>query len=261
MLAGQETLIKRSLPSQSVMRFNHLLAPFNNVDMRRAIMAVVSQTEFMTAIHGPDFPEYWSDKCGVFVPGSAMDSAAAMERLTGKRDFDKARALIRSAGYKGETIVILDPVDYAAFHACALLTADLFRKLGLKVDVQSMNWGTFMQRRNSQEPTAAGGWNVAFTAITGPNNLDPAGHLALRGNGRKAWFGWPTNDRIEQLRADWFKASTLAEQKALCAAIQTQVLEDVVYIPLGASYPVTALRKGWEDYQPQMALFFNLRKV
>lgn len=184
------------------MRFNHLHAPFNNVEIRRAVLSVVNQTEYMTAMNGADFPEYWSDRCGVFVPGSPMDSDAGMEKLTGKRDIEKARAAIKAAGYNGEKVVLLDPVDFPTWHAAALVTADLFKRLGFNVDLQTMDWGTAVQRRNNQEPVSAGGWSVAFTGNTGPNNLDPAGHLPMRGNGKQAWFGWPTSERLEQLRID-----------------------------------------------------------
>lgn len=255
------TLIKRSLPSIALMRFNHLHAPFNNKLMRQAVLAALSQTDFMMAMNGPDFPEFWSDECGVFVPGSPMSSDGGMDKLLGKRDLDKARAMIKEAGYKGEAVVLLDPVDFPIYHAAALVADDLFQKLGIKTDLQPMNWGTKMQRRNSQEPPSAGGWNVAFTATTGPNNLDPAGHLAIRGTGKKAWFGWPTSERIEQLRLDWFKASTLEEQQKICRELQIQVFEDVPYIPLGATYPVSAIRKEWVDFQPQMPLFYTLRKA
>ncbi len=254
------TLLKRTLPAISVMRFNHLHAPFNNPLMRQAILSVIDQTEYMTAVNGADFPEYWSDRCGVFVPGSPLDSDAGMEKLKGKRDLNRARAMIKEAGYQGESIVMLDPVDFPAHHAAALVSADLFKRLGLKVDLVSMDWGTTVQRRNSQEPPKAGGWNVAFTAITGPNNLDPAGHLALRGNGKQAWFGWPTSERLEQLRLAWFEAPDLEAQKKIARDIQLQVFEDVPYIPLGAVYGVTALRKQWRDFQPEMPLFYTFRK-
>lgn len=254
-------LVRRSLPTIGVMRFNHLHAPFNNVDIRRAVLSAVNQTEYMTAINGADFPEFWSDKCGVFVPGSPMASDAGMEKITGKRDIDKARAAIKAAGYNGEKVVLLDPVDFPSWHAAALVTADLFQRLGFNVDVQTMDWGTAVQRRNSKEPISNGGWSVAFTGNTGPNNLDPAGHLALRGNGEKAWFGWPTSEKIEQLRVDWFNAPDLETQKKICRDIQLQVLEDVPYVPLGASYPVTALRKGWKNFQPQISLFYTVQQA
>lgn len=252
-------LVKSALPTINILRFNHLYPPFDNVEIRRAILSVVNQTDFMTAANGSSFPEYWSDRCGAFVPDSPMDSPAGMEKLTGKRDLDAARAAIKKAGYNNERIVLLDPVDFPAHHASALVAADLFKKLGLNVDVQSVDWGTAVQRRNSQAAPAEGGWNVAFTGLTGTNNLDPAGHLALRGNGRKAWFGWPDSPRLEELRTAWFKAPDLEAQKKICAQIQEQIFLDVPYIPLGATYGVAAVRKEWKDFQPQMPLFYTLR--
>jgi peptide/nickel transport system substrate-binding protein len=254
------TLIKASLPAISILRFNHLYPPFDNVLMRRAILAVVNQTEYMTAANGSEFPEYWHDQVGVWVPGTPMATTAGLEKLTGKRDFALARSLIKEAGYKGEPIVLLDPVDSPKHHASALVTADLFKKLGLKVDLRSMDWGSYLQRRNSQDPPASGGWHVGFTAMTGTSNLDPTSNLGIRGTGKQAWFGWPTNPTIEKLRTDWFYAPTLEQCKALCQDIQLQVLDQVPYIPLGAIYNLMALRKGWTNFQAQGPVFYTMRK-
>ncbi len=46
------TLLKRSLPTVAILRFNHLQPPFNNVLMRRAVLASINQTDYMTAING-----------------------------------------------------------------------------------------------------------------------------------------------------------------------------------------------------------------
>lgn len=253
-------LVKRSLPTIGVMRFNHLQAPFNNRLIRQAVLSVVDQKEFMIAMNGADFPEYWDAECGVFVPNSPMASDVNMEKLTGTRDFEKAKAMIKEAGYNGERVVLIDPVDFPTWHAAALVAADLLKRLGLNVDVKAMDWGSAVQQRNNKESVENGGWSVAFTGNTGPNNLDPAGHLALRGNGEKAWFGWPTNEKVEQLRLDWFNAANLEQQQEICREIQREVLEDVLYVPLGASYPVTALRKEWQDFQPQISLFYTVHK-
>ncbi|MEN9773516.1 MAG: hypothetical protein RL322_586 [Pseudomonadota bacterium] len=253
-------LIKRTLPSQVLMRFNHLTPPFNNKLMRQAILAAVDQKEYLLAMYGDEYPEYYAPYAA-FVPGSPLDSDAGIDKIRSKRDLKKAAEMVKASGYKGEPVVMMDPVDYPEFHTAALVTVELFKKLGIKVDLQSMNWGTKMQRRNNQAPADKGGWNVAFTATTGPNNLDPAGHLALRGSGMKAWFGWPTSDRIEQLRLDWFNAPSLAAQQKIAREMQLQIFEDVPYVPLGARYTVSAIRREWTDFQPQMPLFFSLRKA
>jgi peptide/nickel transport system substrate-binding protein len=254
-------LIKSALPSIFIMRFNHLHAPFDNVEMRRAILSVISQSDFMMAANGADFPEYWNAQCGVFAPGTPMASDAGMEKLNGKRDMGRARKWIKEAGYKGETIVILDPVDAAPYHACALVTEDLFKQLGLKTELRPMNWGTYLQRRNNQEPPQAGGWNIAFTALTGTSNLDPASNLGMRGTGKQGWFGWPTNPTLEALRMDWFFADGLQARQKICQAIQVEVLDQVPYIPLGANYNLSAIRKNWQHFQPQGPVFYTVRSI
>lgn len=253
------TLIKAALPSIFIMRFNHLHAPFDNVAMRRAILSVISQTDFMMAANGADFPEYWNDQCGVFAPGTPMASDAGMEKLTGKRDIKRAKKLIQETGYRGEPVVILDPVDAAPYHACALVTEDLFKQLGLKAELRPMNWGTFIQRRNNQDPPQSGGWSVAFTALTGTSNLDPAANLGIRGNGKQGWFGWPTNQKLEELRMQWFYAESLQHRQEICRAIQLEVLDHVPYIPLGANYNLSAIRTNWKDFQAQGPVFYTVR--
>ncbi len=255
------SLIKGALPSIFIMRFNHLHAPFNDVRMRRAVLSVISQSDYMMAANGADFPEYWNDKCGVFAPGTPMATDAGMEKLNSKRDMGRARKLIKEAGYTGEPIVILDPVDAAPYHACALVTEDLFKQLGLKTELRPMNWGTYLQRRNNQASPEAGGWNVAFTALTGTSNLDPASNLGIRGTGTQGWFGWPTNEKLETLRLEWFFAETLQERQAVCREIQLEVFNQVPYIPLGANYNLSAIRKNWQNFQSQGPVFYTTRSV
>jgi peptide/nickel transport system substrate-binding protein len=54
-----------------------------------------------------------------------------------KRDFDRAKQLIAEAGYRGETIVVLDAVDQNNSHVPAMVTADQLKRLGLNVEVVS----------------------------------------------------------------------------------------------------------------------------
>ena len=84
----------------AVMRFNQLYPPFDNPAIRQALLDVVSQADFMTAVAGDD-RSLWRDDVGVFTPGSPMASEAGMAVLSGKRDFSAARAAIKAAGYNG----------------------------------------------------------------------------------------------------------------------------------------------------------------
>ena len=51
--------------------------------------------------------------------------------------------------------------------------------------------------------------------------------------GDAAFFGWPTNPAMEELRECWIESADETEQKRIAAEMQTNALADVIYIPLG----------------------------
>ena len=63
------------------------------------------------------------------------------------------------------------------------------------------------------------------------------------------------------LRDSWFQAPTLEAQQAVCADIQRTVLDEVLYIPVGAYFSRTALRRDLSDRVLGFALFWNLRRT
>ena len=56
-------------------------------------------------------------------------------------------------------------------------------------------------------------------SVGGADLLDPVLNLPLKSNGANAWFGWPNDEKLEALRVQWLKATTLDERKKLAAAI------------------------------------------
>src|SRR5512140_284454 len=138
------------LGSIGILRFNHLQPPFNNVKMRQAVQMVVNRRDYALAIAG-------DDKNGKVCPsfftcGTPMANTAGSEALTGKRDFDKAKALVKEAGYKGEKIILMTATDQPIVHSQALVTQDILKRLGLNVEMAASDWGTMITRRGSKEP-------------------------------------------------------------------------------------------------------------
>src|SRR5262249_46737428 len=138
--------------------------------------------------------------------------------------------------------VVLDATDYAPVHAEALVTAELLKQLGINVDLQAMDWGSVLARRTKKDPVDAGGWSVFFASLAGAAAADPSLNFALRGSGEKAWFGWPTDAKLEELRERWIAASDAAAQRALAAEVQKQAFLTVPFIPLGQLAIPTAYR-------------------
>jgi peptide/nickel transport system substrate-binding protein len=245
----------------AIMRLNHLVPPFDNPAIRRALLGAVDQTQYMRAIVGDDTSMFRAP-VGVFCPDTPMANDAGMDVFTAPRDPARVRREIADAGYAGEKVVMLVPGDSPSPKALSEVALQMLRQVGLVVDDQVMDWSTVQQRRQSKAPIAQGGWSLFCTnGWNGTDMLDPVAHTSLRANGLKGWFGWPTSPRLEALRQDWMAAGTLAEQQRIAAELQRQCWIDVPYIPLGQNFQPTAYRRSIEGILPGFPMFWNVRPV
>jgi peptide/nickel transport system substrate-binding protein len=178
----------------------------------------------------------------------------------GPRSIDRARALMREAGYTNQTMRLIGPTDILVPAALTQVGADLVRRLGFNADIVLSDWGTTVQRRTSREPVERGGWSMLFSASSSFDFADPAAHFLLRGNGANAWFGWPDVPRLEELRDAWFDAPDLAAQQALAREMQTVGMDELPYIPLGSYKSMTALRANLTGRVAGLALYWGIRR-
>jgi len=229
------------LGSIGMLRFNFTQPPFNNQKMREALLYVVDQHDYVLAIAGDESngrPCY-----SFFTCGTPLSSEIGAEPLKGKRDYDRAKKLIQEAGYKGEKIVILSATDVPIVHSQALVTADLLRKLGLNVELQTGDWGTLTTRRTSKQPVEKGGWSIFLSYAAGTQLTSPASS-PIRASGESAWFGWPTDRRLEELREAWFNATNAVAAKKAAEAVQVQAFKFVPFIPTAQFMIPTAYRSN-----------------
>jgi peptide/nickel transport system substrate-binding protein len=243
----------------AILRFNCLIPPFDNQKLRRAVLRAVDQTEFMNAYSADE--SLWHVNMGLFPVGTPMASIAGLEGLFGRTDLVRARAEVAASGYQGERVVIMSPTDHPVNGPMANVAADLFRKIGLNVDQQSMDSGTMFQRRNNKLGLDKGGWNVFPSAINGLGQLNPADSFLARGNGEGAWYGWPTSPRTEELHSAYLQAATLEERKRICAELQVVALEEAPSIPLGQIVSPTAYRRTLSGVSDGFPRFWGISKT
>src|SRR6478672_3035999 len=233
------------LGNHGILRFNHIQPPFNNFKLRAAVLNLVDQKDYMGAAAGD--PKYWKTCAALFGCGTPFETNAGADALLNGPNLAKARQLIQEAGYKGEKIVLLSATDQSIVHGQALVTLEALRKAGLNVELQANDWGTLITRRTSKEPVEKGGWSIFHTWTSAPDFFSPAVNLPVRSNGEKAWFGWPTDPKIEALIDAWFKAPDLAAQKKLAADIQVEAYaNEIPYVPTGQFVVPTAYRNNLE---------------
>jgi peptide/nickel transport system substrate-binding protein len=242
------------------LRFNHLFPPFDNAAIRRVVVAAIDQKEVMEGVAGAA-PSLYKTEVGLFVPGTPMASSVGTEITRGPKDYARLKQDLAAAGYKGEKIVVLAATTIPTIWAEAQVASDTLTKIGFNVDLQAMEWGSVVQRRASREPPDKGGWNIFYTWLGGFGNISPAPNIAIRGNGTGAWFGWPTNGKIEELYSEWFDAPDQAAQHKICEAMQVAFWQNPTYAPLGMYQQPTAFHNYMQDVPDGWPQFYGLKKA
>ena len=252
--------IKDKSGNLGLLRLNFHQKPFDNPKIRHIILSSIKQSDFMLAAAGDD-PKMWRVPVGFFHPDSAMASTEGLDIFTRDVDYEKTKADLKAAGYNGERVVMMSTADYPTISALSEVAADLFRKIGLNVDLQVQDWATVSARMKNKGSLDAGGWSSICNFTAALSTYSPAAHTWLRSNGDNAFDGWPDIPEIETLRNDWFNAPDVAAQAEIGRKIQAAALEYVPYIPLGLYYLPTAYKSDLNGMLDGIPLFWNVKRA
>jgi peptide/nickel transport system substrate-binding protein len=222
--------------------FNHLHRPFNDVWARRAILMAMSQKDYMQAHIGDD-PRMWKPLPGFFTPGTPLYTEEGGDVLQGPRQIDVAKRLLAESGYAGQPIVLLAAQDFPHMKAWGDVTADLLMRLGMKVELAAVDWGTVIARRAQKSPPGQGGWHLYLNAIYGVDGVDPMNKL-IRANGETVSNGWANIPEVEVEVYAWYDATSFEAEAAAIRRLNKAALDNVVYAPLGSYLRHFAWRKS-----------------
>jgi len=238
------------------LRPNHLHPPFNNPKARQALLWMTNQETYMQATIGDK--RLWRTCPAFFMCGSPWETQVGSEPLM-EQSFDKARQLMQEAGYDGRPLVLMDPTDQSDVHTSTLVTYQLLTKIGVKVDLQAMDWSTLVSRRAEKKPPQEGGWDLFGTWWQYGDVFSPAINPGIVGDCEGAWFGWYCSKRMEELRAEWARTQDAEKRKQLVEEIQKLAYEEVPYVPLGQATVPDAYRKHVKGVLPFTSpVFWNV---
>ena len=236
-------------------RMNWSQPPFNNVKIRQAVLRAVNGADFMQAV--TDDTSQYKVCASFYICSSPYFSTAGFP----KPDLEAAKKLVKESGYDGTPVVLLDATENANIHAFITYADQVLRSIGLKTEVQAMDWATVSSRRASKEPVSKGGWSIFISGPGGLDFMEPNSHLGLRSNCDKAWFGWPCDEQLEKLRASFSEAGDAAKRKEIAAAIQARAVEVVPYVPIAVQYQVRAYRANLVgQVNPPAPVYWGLRR-
>ncbi len=233
-------------------RFNHLLPPFDNADVRRAAIMAMKQADYMAGAVGDQ--KFWKTCYSVFPCGTPLENDAGSEVMQ-TEDIEKAKSALAASGYDGTPVVIMQPTDVPQLSGFSLITAEKLRQIGMEVDLQAMDWSTLTSRRAERKPTSEGGWNMFHTWWIGADVIDPMA-IAFSGNPDAGWFGWPSDEELEAARKEYSIAKDEAAKKAAATKVQERLWAIGASGHLGQFFTPVAYRDNVEGLIKSPVQFF-----
>lgn len=212
------------------LRMNWLQPPFDNVKVRRAVLAAVYQADYLDAQIGDD---KMYRLCGAVLSCNSPYASEDGATQTKKPDLAHAKALLKESGYDGSKVVILHPTDLPVLSSLASVTAQALKTIGMNVEIQSMDWATLLSRYSKKDPVAQGGWSIFQTGFTSLDLMNPLTNPNLDGRGTAGYVGWTKSDEMEALRDQFAETSDADRRKEIAFAIQKLNYDQVFFIPLG----------------------------
>ena len=208
---------------------NHKAGVMTDKKIRQAFQAALDMEPIM--IGGFGNKTFYRLDPGLFFPEQPWHSTASA-RLYNQHDADKARRLLREAGYAKQPIRWATTREYEFMYKNAEVAKHQLDQLGFNVDLQVLDWATLNARALKPEL-----WDVASTGLV--FTADPANHIVFRCN----WWGNWCNEEKEQLVAELGRESDVKKRKALVERLQTIFYEDVGRVKLGDYFTLDVARK------------------
>ena len=256
---GINVQVNDPLGTMEMLVFNQLQPPFNNQKLRQALLPAIDQSDFITSIVGSQ-SALGRTGIGFYPDGSPYANKAGLDALTAPRDIAKAKRLIAESGYKGEPVVLVEPTDVAPLQAVAEVAADLFKRLGLNVQVQTTDLGTLIARRTKTGPVEQGGWSCIPANWNGLYLATPLS-TPLSANGVDGWIGWPTSPERQALRAAWLDAADQTSRNQIAEQVQVEAFNSLPYMPVGQYMQPAAFRSDLSGFvRAPFSVFWGVRR-
>ena len=226
----------------SAIHFNKKQGMFTDLKMRKAVKLAIDLEPGWRAAWGR--PEFWRLQPAMGAPETPWYTEVTKGEYN-KKDPDQAKALLKEAGYKGETVRWLTTKEYSYNYNFALATKPQLEAVGMKVDLQLVDWATLIQRRAKPEL-----WDIFVTGHDTPN------HPVLMPFMNPTWPGWWDTPDKNKLYNDLFAEVDDKKANALVEDMERLVMKEVPYVKIGEYFGLRASRKELKGYNNPVHFFF-----
>jgi peptide/nickel transport system substrate-binding protein len=211
---------------------NHKQGLMTGKKLRQAFQAVLDMEPIMAAAVG--HPLFYRLDPGLWPPELILWHSTAGGALYNQKDKDKARRLLKEAGYTGQPVRWLTTQEFEYFYKTALVAKQQLEEVGFKIDLQVFDWATLVQHRNKPEL-----FDVFSNSFPWGGGLDPALHYMVQCNSP----GWWCLEDKDRLLGELARETDPRKRKAIIDRIQVLFYEDVGRIKFGDVFFLSVTRK------------------
>jgi peptide/nickel transport system substrate-binding protein len=203
--------------------------------LRQAFQAALDVEPMMLAAMGhKDF--YRLDPSILFQEQALYSKTGAA--LYNQRDKEKAKKLLKEAGYAGQPIRWIVTTEYDHHYKTAIVAKGQLEEAGFKIDLQVSDWATVVQRRNKPELWDA--FSTAFIFGAEPTTWAPV---------LCEWPGWWCNPEKEALLLAMGREPDAKKRAAIWDKVQTVFYADAARMRLGDYFRLDARRKDVQGFE------------
>lgn len=191
--------------------FNTTHGIMANADMRQAILACLNSAEVMLAGYGDE--NLYILNPGWCNPDDAMWGTDAGKEYYSQNDIEKAKGLLKTAGYNNEEIILVTTPDYSEMYNATLVVQAQLQKAGINAVVEQYDFATFMEHRANPE-------QFSLYITSNRYNLSPVQLSVLT----KDWAGLDVEE-VDNGIVSIRKAASAEESSAAWADLQEFLYE------------------------------------
>ncbi len=222
----------------SVFILNAAAPPTDNLKVREAIQVGMNMEEVM-AISSEGLYQLnhrWQ------YPGTTYDPGEIGAEYYNLGDIDRAKALLREAGYNGEEFVLLTDSNIPQHNKAAVVIAEQLKAMGINARINMVDWPTALNLRLQDS-----GWNGWTLQMGIEPYLGPVAVTATLASPARPHFVVP-DPTLDALYQALISGPTVEARQATFRKIQQRLYEIFGIVKLGDSGIMAAARSNVKGY-------------
>jgi peptide/nickel transport system substrate-binding protein len=232
------TVVEQETTDYYLLGFNCKLAPFDNEKVRQALSMAIDRQAIIDAVF---FGK--GQVTGAIVPtlGDWAQDVAQLPRY--QQDTDGAKALLEEAGVSDLSFKVVVGSLYPEFVSIALVIKDQLSEIGVTMDLEQVEWGTFVDRWIARD-------FEAFVSYNGSgNDPDLAVYAMLSTDGSTNAFQF-SDEEVDRLLENGRTTTDAEERKAFYQEVEVAVAEAAPALFISTRYAYFATQSNVSGFAP-----------